>query len=210
MRILFQGDSVTDAGRDRQNPRDMGEGYPRYASAMLQDAYPDTDFEFINLGISGNRTEDLLGRLEPDFLDVQPDILSLMIGINDVWHRVAVGIETTDEAFENNLRCLLSSVKERTNAKILLIQPFLLFGGEEQGLAEELARKQMIYRRLADEYADAYLAIHDILKEQTGEDPAAYAEDGIHPTSDGAALIGEAYLEAIAPLIEAVMAKEDA
>ena len=55
MKILFQGDSVTDAGRDRSNPHDMGEGYPRYASAMIQDSYPDTGFEFVNLGISGNR-----------------------------------------------------------------------------------------------------------------------------------------------------------
>ena len=87
MKILFQGDSVTDAGRDRSNPHDMGEGYPRYASAMIQDSYPDTGFEFVNLGISGNRTADLVSRLESDFVDVQPDIVSVMIGINDVWRQ---------------------------------------------------------------------------------------------------------------------------
>ena len=101
MKILFQGDSVTDAGRDRSNPHDMGEGYPRYASAMIQDSYPDTGFEFVNLGISGNRTADLVSRLESDFVDVQPDIVSVMIGINDVWHHYSFTyIETTDAEFE--------------------------------------------------------------------------------------------------------------
>ena len=133
MKILFQGDSVTDAGRDRSNPHDMGEGYPRYASAMIQDSYPDTGFEFVNLGISGNRTADLVSRLESDFVDVQPDIVSVMIGINDVWHHYSFTyIETTDAEFEANLRLILTALRERTHARILLIQPVLLFGGTDE------------------------------------------------------------------------------
>ena len=89
MKILFQGDSVTDAGRDRSDPHDMGNGYPRYASAMIQDSFPDTEFEFFNLGISGNRTEHLVERLEADFMEIQPDIVSILIGVNDVWHHYA-------------------------------------------------------------------------------------------------------------------------
>ena len=120
MKILFQGDSVTDAGRDRSNPHDMGEGYPRYASAMIQDSYPDTGFEFVNLGISGNRTADLVSRLESDFVDVQPDIVSVMIGINDVWHHYSFTyIETTDAEFEANLRLILTALRARTHARIL-------------------------------------------------------------------------------------------
>ena len=75
MKILFQGDSVTDACRDRSNPHDLGEGYPKYAAAMMQDAFPQVDFEFIDLGIGGNRTEHLVQRLESDFVDIQPDIV---------------------------------------------------------------------------------------------------------------------------------------
>ncbi len=203
MKILFQGDSVTDAGRDRSNPHDMGEGYPRYASAMIQDSYPETGFEFVNLGISGNRTADLVSRLEHDFIDVQPDIVSVMIGINDVWHHYAFAyIETTDSEFEANLRLILTALRERTHARILLIQPVLLFGGSD-AMKQELKRKQEIFARLAAEFADAYLPMDDVLRETHPGNPADYSADGVHPNADGAMLIGEAYLRAVAPLIEA-------
>ena len=126
MKILFQGDSVTDAGRDRNNIHDLGGGYPKFAAAMLQDAYPSVDFEFVDLGIGGNRTENLVERLENDFIAIQPDIVSIMIGINDVWHHYSHNILTTDSDFEKNYRVVLDALKARTNAKILIIQPFLL------------------------------------------------------------------------------------
>lgn len=204
MKILFQGDSVTDCGRDRDDPHDMGDGYCRYASAMIQDTFPDTEIEFLNLGISGNRTENLVERLESDFCGVQPDILSIMIGINDVWHRVAIGRETTDEAFEANLRTVIEAVKQRTTAKLLLIQPFLLFGGEALGLREELTRKQAIVKRLADEYADAYLPMEELFFAKN-QDMTSYSEDGIHPNADGALIIAESYLEAVIPLVKDVL-----
>ena len=205
MKILFQGDSVTDAGRDRSDPHDMGNGYPRFASAMIQDSFPDTEFEFIDLGISGNRTEHLVERMEADFIEIQPDIVSILIGVNDVWHHYAFEYaETTDEQFESNYRTLLDAIKSRTNARILMIQPFQLetVDPAKQELCEELARKQAIVKKLADEYADAYLPLDEVLHSMTEEEPAYYAADGVHPTPDGACCIGEAYLGAIAPLIE--------
>ena len=205
MKILFQGDSVTDAGRDRSNPADLGEGYPKFASAMIRDSYPDTDFEFVDLGISGNRTEHLVARLETDFIEIQPDVVSIMIGINDVWHHYAHEfVETTDEQFEKNYRTVLDAIKSRTNARIFMIQPFLLetVDPAKQELCEELARKQAIIKRLADEYADVYLPLDEILHQEVDLPPAELAADGVHPTPDGACRIGEAYLGAIAPLIE--------
>jgi lysophospholipase L1-like esterase len=204
MKILFQGDSVTDAGRDRSDPHDMGNGYPRYASAMIQDSFPDTELEFVNLGIGGNRTEHLVERLETDFIEIQPDIISIMIGVNDVWHHYSHGIETSDERFEQNYRAVLDAIKTRTSARILMIQPFLLetVDPAKQAYTEELARKQAIVKKLADEYADAYLPLDEILHSETEEEPAYYAADGVHPTPDGACFIGEAYLGAIAKLIE--------
>jgi lysophospholipase L1-like esterase len=204
MKILFQGDSVTDAGRDRSDPHDMGNGYPRFASAMIQDSFPDTELEFVNLGIGGNRTEHLVERLETDFIEIQPDIISIMIGVNDVWHHYSHGIETSDEQFEQNYRAVLDAIKTRTSARILMIQPFLLetVDPAKQAYTEELARKQAIVKKLADEYADAYLPLDEILHAETEEEPAYYAADGVHPTPDGACFIGEAYLGAIAKLIE--------
>ncbi len=210
MKILFQGDSVTDAGRDRSNPHDMGEGYPRYASAMLDDAFPDVPFDFVNLGISGNRTENLVERLESDFVELQPDIISILIGINDVWHHYSHGIETTDEQFEIRLRTVLDAIKNRTKAKLLLIQPFLLeeVTAVAEGMQDELRRKQEIFEALASEYADAYLPLDEVLHTQITEPQHYYSADGVHPTPDGACFIGEAYLGAVTPLVERLLAED--
>ena len=210
MKILFQGDSITDYHRDYGDTHDMGEGYARYASAMIVDTFPDDDFEFINLGISGNRTSHLVDRLQSDFIDVQPDVVSILIGVNDVWHHFSNGIETTDEQFEANLRTVLGAIKEKTSAKIMMIQPFL-FEEVATGiteLLEELSRKQAIFKRLADEYADLYLPLDEILHEEMTEPQSYYSDDGVHPNSEGSCFIGEIYLRAITPLIES-LTKDD-
>ena len=205
MKILFQGDSVTDAGRDRSQPSDMGFGYPKYASAMIEDAFPDIDFAFVNLGISGNRTEDLVARMQSDFIEIQPDIVSIMIGINDVWHHYAFSCTyTSSEAFEQNYTTLLEEIKQKTNAKIMIIQPYLIDVPDKQILKAELAEKQEIVARLAEKYADVYLPMHEIFQADEAEDKTVYAADGVHPTEDGACLIAQKYLEAISPLIEVV------
>ena len=88
MRILFQGDSITDAGRDYSDYHELGQGYPKYAAELIRDRFDDPKngtIEFINLGISGHRTRDLRARWQKDCIDLQPDIVSIMIGINDTW-----------------------------------------------------------------------------------------------------------------------------
>lgn len=208
MKILFQGDSVTDAGRDRDNPHDMGEGYPNFAAAMLEDSFPDVEFEFLNQGISGDRTEHILTRLDTDTIDHQPDIISLLIGINDVWHRPLLGVDVTDETFERNLTAILEGIKSRTDAKLLMIQPFLLDVEDKRELREELSRKQAILQRLAEKYADAYLPLDELFAMEAS-DPTVYAPDGVHPSADGACFIGEHYLKAVTPLIEAVASEKN-
>ena len=200
---MFQGDSVTDAGRDRSQSSDMGFGYPKYASAMIEDAFPDIDFAFVNLGISGNRTEDLVARMQSDFIEIQPDIVSILIGINDVWHHYAFsGIYTSNEAFEQNYTTVLEEIKQKTAAKIMIIQPFLIDVPDKQELKAELAEKHAIVKALADKYADVYLPMHEIFQADEARDKTVYAADGVHPTEDGACLIAQKYLEAITPLIE--------
>lgn len=210
MKVLFQGDSVTDAGRDRSNPHDMGEGYPKYASAMLTDSFPEIDFEFVNLGISGNRSEHLVERLQKDFIDIQPDIVSIMIGINDVWHYYSNGIETTDEAFEANMRRVLSALREKTNAKIMLIEPFLLPFPDKSHMLPDLERKIRILRALAREFADVYLPMDGLFAAASVRvDPHEFSPDGVHPSADGACYIGEQYLRTLTPVINELQMSEN-
>ena len=205
MKILFQGDSITDAGRDRNDHHDLGSGYPKFASAMIADSYPDIDFEFVNLGISGNRSVDLLNRMDTDVIEIAPDIISILIGVNDVWHRHSHGKEMTDEQFEDYYRRVLERIKKETNAKILMMAPFLLCAPDKENMREEVERVAAIVKRLADEYADAYLPLDEKFKAAlpTAPEPDFYSQDGVHPNAEGAAFIGELYLHTVAPLLEA-------
>lgn len=212
MRILFQGDSVTDAGRDRSDFHDMGDGYPKYASGMISDSYPDEEFEFINLGVSGDRTENLLSRWNEDAIELQPDIISVLIGVNDVWHRHSptdsiYHAQTSDEQFESNYRKLLAELKEKTNAKILMLSPFMLDAPIMQPIIPELKSINKIVKNLADEFADAYLPLDEIFEAALPNtpEPLYYSADGVHPNAEGACFIAEKYLEAISPLIEGIL-----
>ena len=141
IKILFQGDSITDAGRDKRNYHDLGLGYPKYAAEGIVAAYPETEFEFINFGISGNRTSQLFDRLYADGIAFQPDIISILIGINDIWHRYGGGkIATTDEQFKLNYRCILERIRKETNAKIVILAPFLLDKTPFEEMKEDIER----------------------------------------------------------------------
>lgn len=205
MRILFQGDSITDAGRDRRNYHHLGNGYPKYAAELIKEAFPKADIEFINLGISGNRTDQLFDRLYKDAIELQPDIISILIGVNDIWHRGgAERIETTDEQIECNYRAILNRLKAQTNAKIVMSSPYLLDTDNKDWIREGLKTVLPIIRKLADEYADLYIPLDEIFEEalKTQPEPQFYSGDGVHPNANGAEFIGTEYFKAIRPLIE--------
>ena len=203
MKIVFQGDSITDAGRDKRNYHDMGKGYPKFATELIKESFPGVDFEFINQGISGNRTDQLFDRLYPDAIAFEPDVISILIGINDVWHRHSHGREMTDEQFEANYRALLESVRRETQAKILILCPFLLPSSDKESWRDEVERIGEIVRRLADEYADAYLPLDEKFAAAlpTAPTPMHYSDDGVHPNAAGAKFIGGLYCKAILPLL---------
>ncbi len=205
MRILFQGDSITDAGRDYRNFHNMGNGYPKYASEGIREAFPNKEIEFINLGISGNRTDQLFDRMYNDLVALQPDIVSILIGINDIWHRHGANrVETTDAQITTNYRAILERIKKQTNAKIVILSPFLLDCAEKETWREEVNAVLTIIRALADEFADVYIPLDKIFDEalKTQPEPKYYSGDGVHPNQNGAALIGKIYADAVAPLIE--------
>lgn len=189
-------------GRDYSDYHNLGPGYPKYAADGLKNKFPDVDFEFINLGISGNQTKDLIPRLQKDFIDIQPDIVSILIGINDVWHYSEGRKWLPDEVFEERYRTILKSIKEQTNAKIMIMEPFLIPIEDKQFFRENLAPKIEIIRKLAREYADVYLPTDGLLQSAfIGDDPLSYANDGVHPTEKGARYIGKLYVEYISKLI---------
>lgn len=203
MKILFQGDSITDAGRNRDDIHDLGFGYPKYAADFLKKAFPDVDFEFVDLGISGNQTKDLVDRLESDFIDIQPDIVSIMIGVNDVWHHAGDKSWIPAEVFEARYRTVLEKIKTQTKAKIMIIEPFLIPVADKEFFREDLDPKIQIIRRLAREYADVYLPTDGLLAAAfLGKEPTEFAADGVHPTDMGAEFIGKLYCEYVAPLIK--------
>ena len=206
IKLLFQGDSITDAGRDKRNYHDMGKGYPKYAAELIEKNCPDTEFEFINLGIGGNRTDQLFDRLYKDAVELQPDIISILIGINDIWHRYGgEKIATTDKQLETNYRAILERIKNETNAKIMIITPYVLDYDNEtrQAMRRDLLTVLPIIKNLADEFADVYMPLHEIFAEvlPSQPEPLYYSGDGVHPNENGSRFIGEQYAKYIAPII---------
>lgn len=201
MKILFQGDSITDAGRCKENP--LGNGYPKYAAALIRERHPDMEFEFKNRGISGHQTKDLVARLDKDFIAIDPDIVSILIGINDVWHNAANRTWVPNEVFEERYRTILTAIKEKTHAKIMIMEPFLIPCADKQFFREDLAPKIEIVRKLAREYADVYLPTDGLLcAAYIGDYPLTFAADGVHPTSKGAEFIGTLYADYIEKLLK--------
>ena len=210
IKILFQGDSITDAGRDRRNYHDIGPGYPKFAAEGIKNAFTDTDIEFINLGIGGNRTDQLFDRLYPDAISFDPDIVSILIGINDVWHRHdGARVATTDTQIEVNYRAILERLKNETHAKIVLLAPFLLDAEDKESWRVEVERVVEIVRKLADEFADVYIPLDELFGEalKTQPEPKFYSADGDHPNNNGRAFIGKHYAEYIAPVIKELISK---
>ena len=202
MKILFQGDSITDAGRDKRNYHDVGPGYPKYATELLVANHPEIDFEFINFGISGNRTDQLFDRIYADGIAFQPDFISILIGINDIWHRMH-NIFTTDEQFALNYRTILKLIKEKTNAKIVMMAPFVLDAEDKDWLRADLEKILPIIHSLAEEFADAYIRLDLLFEEalKTQPEPRYYSADGVHPNENGRQFIGEHYAKAIEALL---------
>lgn len=204
MRILFQGDSITDMGRDRNDPHHLGNGYPKFVAAMLREQFPDVDLDFVNFGISGNRTCDLVGRWQTDCLDWQPDIVSVMIGINDTWRAFDQNDATTAEQFEANYRQLLTALKEKTTAKIVMIEPYLLHNepGKDNWRAD-LNPKIDAVRRLAREFADVYIPTDGLFAAAcVDESVTHWSGDGVHPNDNGAKFIAEHYVKAVSGWIK--------
>ena len=125
MRIVFFGDSITDCDRDRGDLNSLGNGYVKILADKLRPIYPDTDIELINKGISGDRVQELLARVQTDVIDLKPDAVVIMIGINNVWHKFTHGKELDLAEFEQDLKELITKLKA-AGIVVIFLEPFLL------------------------------------------------------------------------------------
>ena len=182
----------------------MGASYPRYAAEAITAAHPELQFEFINQGISGNRTGQLFDRLWSDAISLNPDIISVLIGVNDIWHRHNHKVLTTDTQIEANFTAILTALRENTSAKIIVIAPYLLDHPNVEGMKSELKSVSEIIERVGKKYADAYVPLNEYFDEALKTQPEQfyYSGDGVHPNENGARFIAEHYVRAIEPFIK--------
>ena len=194
--ILFQGDSITDAGRNYATD-DLGPGYPGKVGAYLATFCADKNVKVINKGISGNRVKDLKARWQAECIDLKPDILSILIGINDTWRRYDSSEPTSCAAFENTYREILTDVKEHLpNCRIILIEPFIIpVDPRKEEWRVDLDPKIGAIRKLAREFGADYIPMDGLYQELCAkEDPALYSGDGVHPNDAGHAFLAKQWL----------------
>jgi lysophospholipase L1-like esterase len=210
MKILFQGDSITDGMRykDPANAWDknhqIGHSYLYVINALLGSRFPERGYEFINRGISGNKVLDLLNRWETDAIEINPDVLSILIGTNDVCYYFPEDAEDLEmNGFRERYDTILSRSREKNPAlRLILLEPFGYVEEQEaEGTVEirttKLRNAQRIVRELAEKYHAVFVPLQEVFDKAREQYPSRYwIWDGIHPTEAGHGLIAEEWLRA--------------
>jgi acyl-CoA thioesterase-1 len=191
MRILFIGDSVTEAGRDKADPADLGTGFP----ALVAAARPAD--EVVNRGVGGDRLRDLAARWQADCLDPRPDLVSVLIGINDTWRYYDEGEETPIAEFETVYCGLLAELRGKLpDVRLVLAEPFVVPAEPGQrAWARDLDPKVAAVRRLAADFTATIVplgAVFAAAADETG--PRHWCPDGVHPSRAGHELIAKTWL----------------
>ena len=202
MRILFQGDSITDAGRDFNNDENLGRGYARLVEAALGYEEPGEHI-FINKGISGNRIVDLYARIKRDILNYQPDVMSILIGVNDVWHELGESPNGVDaDKFFKIYSMLIEEIKEvLPSIKIMILEPFVLQACSTEANWEffktETAKRAEMAKKIAEKFNLTFIPLQNGFDELAKKAPNAYwLGDGVHPTAKGHEFIKNEWLKA--------------
>ncbi|MEM8865522.1 MAG: SGNH/GDSL hydrolase family protein [Planctomycetota bacterium] len=203
--ILFQGDSITDAGRNRDiaKPNDaaaMGGGYAFLASASLLAQRPADSLKVHNRGISGHKVHQLAERWQVDCLDLKPDVLSILIGVNDIWHSLDWDYDGTVETYRIDYFALAERTKkELPNVKLVICEPFVLkTGAVDDRWFPAFDEFRAAAKAVAEKYADAWAPFQTVFDEAVKfAPPERWAGDGVHPSPDGAALMANAWLRAV-------------
>ncbi|OMP78678.1 SGNH/GDSL hydrolase family protein [[Flexibacter] sp. ATCC 35208] len=204
--ILFQGDSITDAGRKRDhdeanNGGALGTGYAFLAAAALLKQFPDRNLKIYNRGISGNKVYQLAERWDADCLNLQPDVLSILIGVNDYWHTLTNNYTGTVKTYQDDLTALLDRTKQKLpNVQLIIGEPFAV--NHVKAVDDKWFPAFNDYRTAAKEIAGKYNAIfipyQDIFDKAQKSAPGSYwTGDGVHPSLAGAELMAASWLDTV-------------
>ena len=198
-KVLFQGDSITDSDRNYKNFESLGVGYVMMASSWFSAKYPERKVTFLNRGVSGNRVRDLKNRWKKDCLNLKPNVVSILIGVNDTMGRYFWNSRTSMEEFENDYRMILQQTKDFLSAKIVLLEPFMLsFAQKQYVLQEDLKSRVEITRKLSKEFGTYLVPLKSVFEDaEKTREPSFWSNDGIHPTLVGHALIAQNWLKTI-------------
>lgn len=207
--ILFQGDSITDANRSSNSNRNnlMGYGYAYFISQRLQDDHPAAKLRFYNHGISGNTITDLAVRWKEDTLDVKPDILSILIGVNDVMRFINGDNNFSAANYQKEFIVLIERTREKLpDILLVLCEPFILpVGNVEESREvwhEQIQSRQEIVNKLARTYNALFVGLQEPFNQACNKAPADYwTWDGIHPMPAGHELIAKQWLSQVAKII---------
>ena len=195
--ILFQGDSITDADRNHWKTHDLGCGYVKTVAERLFVEHPKLSLRFLNRGISGNRIRDLRERWQMDCLNLKPDIVSILIGVNDTLGTFFWGEPTSIEDFEKDYESILSLTRKSLDAQIILLEPFLLPLSKEQTiLRHDIDARIRVVKKLAEVFQTELVQLDSIFFVASKEKgPEFWSTDGVHPSPAGHTLIAESWLK---------------
>ena len=207
-RILFQGDSITDCLRSSEENvyLNVGIGYPLLVKAWLGYENPGK-YQFLNRGISGNRIVDVYARIKADIINLTPDYMSLLIGVNDVWHELDAKNGVSDEKFEKFYCMLIEEIlEELPDIKITIMEPFVLEASATTSTEADPQRwntfsscvrgKAAIARKVAEKYNLGFIELQNKFDELCESAPASYwLGDGVHPTTYGHNFIKDEWLK---------------
>jgi len=205
--VLFQGDSITDAGRarDRLEPNDaraFGRGYPLLIGSHLLNVKAGDDLTVYNRGISGNKVPDLDARWQTDCLDLKPDLLSILIGVNDIWHKLGGRYDGTVEDYETGFTALIERTRKALpDVRLVICQPFVLrCGAVNDSWFPEFDERRAAAERVAKRAKATWVPFQEMFDQAVKRAaPEHWAADGVHPTMAGHDLMAKTWLEVVKP-----------
>lgn len=198
--ILFQGDSITDCGRNRSPEADgiaLGNGYASMVAARLTADRPDAGYEFRNFGISGNRIVDLAARAKEHIWNLRPSLLSILIGVNDTWHEFMRGSGVDVARYERTYRHLMEdTVRHCPGIRLMLCEPFVLpCGVVGAGWREEVDERRAVVAGLCRDFGATLVPFQEIFDRALDRAPAEFwAPDGVHPSPAGHQIMADEWI----------------